>query len=74
MEEKRIPIHSSLDLAIADSIINSAIKICVDKGILPLAIVALDAGGQLVAFKRENGYDVLRFDTSYFSKYFSNCI
>ena len=45
MEEKLIPIHSSLDLAIADSIINSAIKIYADKGILPLAIAALDAGG-----------------------------
>lgn len=62
MEEKLISIYSSLDLSIADSIINAAIKIRADNGILPQAIVVLDSGGQLVAFKRENGCGILRFD------------
>ncbi|MCE7506238.1 heme-binding protein [Polynucleobacter sp. IMCC30063] len=62
MEEKLISIYSSLDLEIADSIINAAIKIRAANGILPQAIAVLDSGGQLVAFKRENGCGIMRFD------------
>lgn len=35
------------------------------EGLLPLAVVVLDAGGNLVCFKREDGCGVLRFDIAF---------
>jgi glc operon protein GlcG len=34
-------------------------------GLLPLTVAVLDSGGQLVAFKREDGCGVLRFDIAF---------
>jgi len=55
-------VHSSLTLAVAAQIIDAAIDIRTKEGLLPLAVAVLDAGGNLVAFKREDGCGVLRFD------------
>jgi len=55
-------IHSSLTLATAARIIDAAIEIRAKEALLPLAVAVLDAGGNVVAFKREDGCGVLRFD------------
>lgn len=62
MAEHLIPIHSSLDLALASRITDEALKLRRQHKLLPLAIVLLDAGGNLVSFRRENGCGVLRYD------------
>ena len=56
------PVHSSLALAAAASMVDAAIAVRLREGLLPLAVAVLDAGGNLVAFKREDGSGVLRFD------------
>ncbi len=62
MTEALSPVHSSLPLAAAAAIVDQAIAVRVREGLLPLAVAVLDAGGNLVAFKREDGCGVLRFD------------
>lgn len=62
MAEKLITIHSSLALSDADQIIVQALKLRVANGLLPLAIAVLDSGGNLVAFRREDGCGLLRHD------------
>ena len=49
-------------LEIAARIVDEAIAVRRKEGLLPLAVAVLDAGGNLVAFKREDGCGVLRFD------------
>jgi len=55
-------IHSSLALDVAARIVDEAIVAARSENLLPLAIAVLDAGGNLVCFKREDGCGVLRFD------------
>jgi uncharacterized protein GlcG (DUF336 family) len=55
-------VASSLTLEAASRIIDAAIAARHAQGLLPLAVAVLDAGGNLVAFKREDGCGVLRFD------------
>jgi uncharacterized protein GlcG (DUF336 family) len=62
MAEHLIPVHSSLDLALASRITDNALQLRQQHKLLPLAIAVLDAGGNLVSFRRENGCGVLRFD------------
>lgn len=62
MVEQLRPVHSSLPLAAAATIVDQAISVRISEGLLPLAVAVLDAGGNLVAFKREDGSGVLRFD------------
>jgi len=62
MSEKLIAIHSSLALSDADKIITHALKLRQSYGLLPLAVVILDSGGNMVAFKREDGCGILRHD------------
>ena len=62
MAEHLRAVESSLALATAASIVDAAIAIRAKAALLPLAIAVLDAGGNLVAFKREDGCGVLRFD------------
>ena len=47
-------VHSSLALADAARIVDAAIAIRIEAGLLPLAVAVIDAGGNLVAFKRED--------------------
>ena len=62
MTEQLKNIHSSLTLELAAKIIDGAIAIRRREKMLPLAVAVLDAGAQLVAFKREDGCGVMRFD------------
>jgi len=62
MAEKLIAIHSSLALSDADRIITHALKLRQSQGLLPLAVAILDSGGNMVAFKREDGCGILRHD------------
>jgi uncharacterized protein GlcG (DUF336 family) len=55
-------VDSSLRLEVAARIVDEAIALRHKEGLLPLAVAVLDAGGNLVAFKREDGCGVLRFD------------
>jgi glc operon protein GlcG len=55
-------VHSSVPLETAARIVDEAIALRRKLGLLPLAVAVLDAGGNLVAFKREDGCGVLRFD------------
>ena len=65
MAEHLKAIASSLDLASANRIIETAIVERRNHGLLPLTVVALDAGGNLVACQREDGCGVLRFDIAF---------
>jgi uncharacterized protein GlcG (DUF336 family) len=62
MAEHLIPIHSSLDLATASRITDAALKLRQEHQLLPLAVAVLDAGGNTVSFRREDGCGVLRQD------------
>jgi glc operon protein GlcG len=62
MPESLRPIHSSLTLDVAQRIVDAALAAARSENLLPLAVAVLDAGGNLVCFKREDGCGVLRFD------------
>ena len=55
-------VASSLSLSDAALIVDEALAAARAEAMLPLAVAVLDAGGHLVAFKREDGCGVLRFD------------
>ncbi|HZO45401.1 MAG TPA: heme-binding protein [Xanthobacteraceae bacterium] len=55
----------SLTLAQASTIVDVAIKTARDQKFQPLSVAVLDAGGHLVAFKREDKSGILRFDVAY---------
>jgi len=62
MSEALRPLASSLTLAQADGLIDAALLVRKQHQLLPLAVVVLDSGSQLVAFKREDGCANLRFE------------
>ncbi|GGL81038.1 GlcG/HbpS family heme-binding protein [Wenxinia marina] len=59
------PVASSLTLAQADAIAEAAIAYRRSAGFLPLTAVVLDAGGQLVTARREDGCGIVRFDVAF---------
>lgn len=65
MPEHLHQLQTSITLEVASRIVDSAIAIRRREGLLPLAVAVLDAGGQLVAFKREDGSGVMRFDIAF---------
>ena len=65
MAEHLIPVFSSLDLATATRITDEALRLRQAHGLLPLAVAVLDAGGQSVSFRREDGCGVLRHDIAH---------
>ena len=65
MSEQLRPLHSSLTLELAAAIVDRALAIRQREGLLPLSVAVLDAGAQLVAFKREDGSGVMRFDIAF---------
>ena len=65
MAERLIPIHSSLGLATATRITDEALRLRQQHGLLPLAVSVLDAGGNIVSFRREDGCGVLRHDIAH---------
>src|ERR1700729_4395281 len=56
---------SSLTLAQASTILDVAIKTARDAKFAPLSVAVLDAGGHLVAFKREDKSGILRFEIAF---------
>lgn len=54
-----------LKLAQAGTLIDTAIAEARKRNYAPLAIAVLDAGGHLIAFKREDGAGIVRFDIAY---------
>src|ERR1700759_4774931 len=56
---------SRLTLAQASAIVDAALSKGRDTKSAPLTVAVLDAGGHLVAFKREDNSGILRFDIAY---------
>jgi len=55
----------SLTLAQASTIVDVALKTGREHNFQPLSVAVLDAGGHLVAFKREDRSGILRFDIAF---------
>ena len=58
-------LQTSLSLAEASAIVTGALRLGREAGMLPLTIVALDAGGKLIAAQSEDGSGLLRFDIAF---------
>lgn len=56
---------SGLTLVQASTIVDVALKKARDSNFAPLSVAVLDAGGHLVAFKREDKSGILRFDIAF---------
>jgi uncharacterized protein GlcG (DUF336 family) len=56
---------SSITLAQASTIIDAALKAGRDNKFMPLVVAVLDAGGHLVAYKREDKSGILRFEIAF---------
>ena len=56
---------SVVTLAQASTIVDAALKKGRDTSCAPLTVAVLDAGGHLVAFKREDKSGLLRFDIAF---------
>jgi uncharacterized protein GlcG (DUF336 family) len=54
-----------LSLAQASAIVDVALKKARESNFAPLSVAVLDAGGHLVAFKREDKSGILRFDIAF---------
>jgi uncharacterized protein GlcG (DUF336 family) len=65
MPEDLHQLQASIALDTAARIVDAAIAIRRREGLLPLAVAVLDVGGHLVAFKREDGSGVMRFDIAF---------
>jgi uncharacterized protein GlcG (DUF336 family) len=55
----------SVTLAQASTIVDAALKKGREMSLAPLTVAVLDAGGHLVAFKREDKSGILRYDIAY---------
>jgi uncharacterized protein GlcG (DUF336 family) len=55
------PVHSALPLDAAARIVDAALAAGRAAGCAPLAVAVVDAGGQIVAYKREDGAGLARF-------------
>jgi uncharacterized protein GlcG (DUF336 family) len=56
---------TTIKLSQANTIIDTAIAEGRQRGLSPLAVAVLDIGGNLIAFKREDGAGFIRFDIAY---------
>jgi uncharacterized protein GlcG (DUF336 family) len=54
-----------MTLALASTIVDAALKAGREHGFMPLSVAVLEAGGHLVAFKREDKSGILRFDIAF---------
>ena len=54
-----------LTLAQASTIVDTALATARDMELVPMTVAVLDAGGHLVAFKREDRSGILRYDIAY---------
>ncbi len=60
---------SGIKLEQARNIIASAMAKGADKGLLPLSVVVLDAGGHTTAFERQDGASAMRFKIAHGKAY-----
>src|SRR5579863_443988 len=60
---------SSLTLAQASTILDVALKTAREAKFSPMTVAVLDAGGHLVAFKREDKSGILRYEIAYGKPY-----
>jgi uncharacterized protein GlcG (DUF336 family) len=51
-----------VDLATASTIVDAALRAARGRNLRPMTIAVLDAGGDLVTFKREDGTGIRRYD------------
>ena len=51
-----------IDLSVASTIIEAALQVARRRKLRPMAFAVLDSGGDLVAYKREDGVGIRRFD------------
>ena len=58
-------LQTSLSLAEANAIVTEALRLGRAEGMLPLTVVALDAGGKPIAMQSEDGSGLLRFDIAF---------
>jgi glc operon protein GlcG len=65
MAEPLRPIQSSIALVQAEKIIDAALALRRKEGMMPMVVAVLDSGGHLVAYKREDGSGVMRFDIAF---------
>lgn len=56
---------TTLTLAQASIMVDTALKTAREKNFAPLTVAVLDAGGHLTAFKREDKSGILRFDIAF---------
>jgi uncharacterized protein GlcG (DUF336 family) len=61
----RLPMLEMITLEVARRIIDAAIARARELGIRPMAFVVLDAGGQVVAYNREDYSGILRFEIAH---------
>jgi uncharacterized protein GlcG (DUF336 family) len=61
-KEPLVPLSSPLSLAAARAVLEGTLAAGRQAGLLPLTVVILDAGGHIVAMKREDGSGLLRFE------------
>ena len=54
-----------MTLALANTICTAALATGRERSFQPLVVAVLDAGGHLVAFQREDGSGILRFDIAF---------
>ena len=54
-----------MTLDLASTMVDAALEAGRDHKFLPLSVAVLDAGGHLVAFKRQDGSGILRFDIAF---------
>ena len=59
----------SITLAQASTIVDVALKTGRERNMKPLVVLVLDAGGHIVAYKREDKTGILRFEISYAKAY-----
>jgi uncharacterized protein GlcG (DUF336 family) len=55
-------LHTALPLVDASDIVDAALRLGKENGLLPLTVAVLDVGGNLLAFKRDDGSGILRGD------------
>lgn len=62
MAEPSLATTRGVDLATASKIIDAALTLARNRKLRPMTVAVLDSGGDLVAFKREDGTGIRRYD------------
>lgn len=60
-----LKLKTSLPLAKAEQIVDEALRLGRKESMLPLAVMVLDVGGKIIAFKSEDGAGIMRFNVAY---------